>query len=457
MYLVYSIALSVLFLALLPYFLYQSAKSGKYLGSFKERFGWLPATGNDLRPTIWLHAVSVGEFIAARPLLSALRRENPDHRIVVSTTTLSGQRLARTFVPGDFDSVFYFPFDWAFSVRRVLGRIRPELVIIMETELWPNFLRQCRIRGVTTVVANGRLSQRSFARYMVARKFISRVLDDISLLIMQSEADGERARLLGARTDRVRVCGNMKYDLAAGNGQTSVDTGLDRLGLSAFGQLIVAGSTTQGEEEIVLEAFRLVRATRSLEKTRLVIAPRHPERFDEVASLIARSDFTYLRRSEAAKPTEDSIPAVKTNAAHHEAVSVTSRPADVVLLDSIGELAAVYRQAAVVFVGGSLVPRGGHNIIEPAFYAKPIVVGPHMSNFRQIVTDFAAGDALVQIESNSATTLAAELIRLLTDTEIAAALGARALDILVKSRGATECTLSAIRGASSTDQPDQRT
>jgi 3-deoxy-D-manno-octulosonic-acid transferase len=254
----------------------------------------------------------------------------------------------------------------------------------------------------------------------------------------------------------------MKYDLDAGNGQTALDTGLDRLGLFASDQLIVAGSTTQGEEEIVLEAFRLVRATRSLEKTRLVIAPRHPERFDEVASLIARSDFTYARRSEAAKQTEGSIPAVKTNASHHEAISVTSRPADVVLLDSIGELAAVYRQAAVVFVGGSLVPRGGHNIIEPAFYAKPIVVGPHMSNFRQIVTDFAAGDALIQIEGNGAATLAAELIRLLTDTETAAALGARALDILVKSRGATECTLSAIRAASSPrhqgpDQPDQRT
>jgi 3-deoxy-D-manno-octulosonic-acid transferase len=459
MYLVYSIALSVLFLALLPYFFYQSVKNGKYLGSFKERLGWIPTSTSDLRPTIWLHAVSVGEFMAARPLLSALRRENPDHRIVVSTTTLAGQRLARTFVSCDFDSVFYFPFDWAFSVRRVLSRIRPELVIIMETELWPNFLRQCRIRGVTTVVANGRLSQRSFTRYMIVRRFISRVLDDISLLIMQSEADADRARLLGAGTDRVRVCGNMKYDLDDRGRQTSLESpDMDRSGLFASAQLIVAGSTTPGEEEIVLDAFRLVRATRSLEETRLVIAPRHPERFDEVASLIAQSDFTFARRSEATKPTENPIPA---DSSHHEAISVTSLPADVVLLDSIGELAAIYREASVVFVGGSLVPRGGHNIIEPAFYAKPIVVGPHMSNFRQIVTDFAAGDALVQIAGNSAATLAAELIRLLTDTETAAALGARALDILVKSRGATECTLSAIRTASrlrhtGPAQPDQR-
>jgi 3-deoxy-D-manno-octulosonic-acid transferase len=459
MYLAYSIALSLLFLALLPYFLYQSAKSGKYLGSFKERLGWIPTTGSDGRPTIWLHAVSVGEFIAARPLISALRRENPAHRIVVSTTTLAGQRLARTFSPGDCDAVFYFPFDWTFSVRRALGHIGPQLVIIMETELWPNFLRQCRIRGVTTVLANGRLSQRSFGRYKIARRFISRVLDDISLLVMQSETDAERARLLGAGPDRVRVCGNMKYDVEDGSRQTVASHDLDRLGLFASGKLIVAGSTAPGEEEVVLEAFRAVRRTRSLENTRLVIAPRHPERFDEVAGLIARSEFTLARRSEAIRSSEGSSSVVNPNSPHHQGISVTSRPADVVLLDSIGELAAVYRHAAVVFVGGSLVPRGGHNIIEAAVYAKPIVVGPHMNNFRQVVADFTAGDALVQIESNSAATLAAELIRLLSNTEFAAALGARAMDILDKSRGATECTLSAIRTASSHRQlgADKRT
>ena len=445
MYLVYSIGLTLLFVVLLPYFLYSYAKHGKYLSSFKERLGWIP-TGSDGRRTVWLHAVSVGEFIAARPLIAALRTELPDRRIVVSTTTATGQRLARGFYPKELDAVFYFPFDWKFSARRALNRVQPELVIIMETELWPNFLRECRKRSVTTVVANGRLSNRSFDRYRRVRSFIARVFEDISLLIMQSELDAERARDLGARPDRVRVCGNLKYDTETGP-EALASHELQGLDLAGSRNLIVAGSTAPGEEEIVLEALRTVRATERLANTRLLIAPRHPERFDEVASLVARSEFTLLRRSEATTPTRDSTSGLNSDSEQQAQLSVNSQPADVVLLDSVGELASVYRHAAVVFIGGSLVPRGGHNIIEPAAFARPIVVGPHMNNFRQVVADFTAGKALVQLEGNSASALAAELIRLLTDTEAATALGARALGILNMSRGATGCTISAIRRA----------
>ena len=435
MYLLYSLALTILFLALLPYFIYQAMRHGKYADSFKERLGWLPVSSlSDGRKTVWVHAVSVGEFLAARPLVERIKRELPDFRLVVSTTTLTGQRLARAESPARFDAVFYFPFDWTFAVRRSLNQVKPSLVVILETELWPNFLRECRRRGILTVIANGRISPRSFARYKRVRRFIARALNDVSLLIMQSEADAERAVLLGARADHVRACGNLKYDVASeahvSNLQSETAEKIDNLfALSSSPRLIIAGSTAPGEENILLAALSRVRKQQGLNDARLILAPRHPERFNEVASLIAQSGFRFARRSEDALANTD------------------SRTADVILLDTIGELAALYRFAAVVFVGGSLVPRGGHNIIEPALYAKPIIVGPHTENFRQIVSDFAQADAVVQINATDeavSSSFTRELIRLCSDTESAQAMGARAKDILHKSRGATECVIAAI-------------
>src|SRR5215471_12239982 len=216
MYLLYSLVLTLLFFALLPYFAYQAIRHGKYAGSFKERLGWLPASaGSDGRSTIWIHAVSVGEFLSARPLIERLRSELPKARVVVSTTTITGQRLAKS-QPASFDSVFYFPFDWRFSVRRSLARVNPSAVIILETELWPNFLLECKRRGITTVLANGRISERSYRRYRMLGRALRRAIENLSLIIMQSEEDAERARLLGAPADRVRVCGNLKYDFEVG-------------------------------------------------------------------------------------------------------------------------------------------------------------------------------------------------------------------------------------------------
>ncbi len=407
-------------------------RHGKYADSFKERLGWLPVSSlSDGRKTVWVHAVSVGEFLAARTLVERIKRELPDFRLVVSTTTLTGQRLARGESPARFDAVFYFPFDWTFAVRRSLNRVKPSLVVILETELWPNFLRECRRRGILTVIANGRISPRSFARYKRVRRFIARALNDVSLLLMQSEADAERVVLLGARADRVRACGNLKYDVASethvSNLQSETAEKIDNLfALSSSPRLIIAGSTAPGEENMLLAALSRVREQQGLNDARLILAPRHPERFNEVASLIAQSGFQFARRSFA---------------------NIDSRTADVILLDTIGELAALYRFAAVVFVGGSLVPRGGHNIIEPALYAKPIIVGPHTENFRQIVSDFAQADAVMQISATDealSSSFTRELIRLCSDTESAQAMGARARDILHKSRGATECAIAAI-------------
>ena len=451
MYLLYSLVLSLLFIALLPYFAYQALRRGKYSGSFKERMGFLPALlHGDARETVWVHTVSVGEFLAARSLIGLLRRELPGARIVVSTTTLTGQQLARS-QSHLFDDLLYFPFDWKFSVRRALSTVSPRVVILLETELWPNFLRECRKRSVSTVLANGRISPRSFRRYQLVGAPFRRAIEDFSLMVMQSEADADRARRLGAPVDRVRVCGNLKYDQSETR-QESRDIAkpsdeIDRLfGLSLSPYLIVAGSTAQGEEEMLLATLAEIRKSAGLEDARLVLAPRRPERFDEVARLIRRSGFVFARRSESGQsPLKIQSPIKSIGKV--DAASSTKTP-DVILLDTIGELASIYRFAAVVFVGGSLVPRGGHNVIEPAAFAKPIVVGPHTENFRQIVSDFLQAGALVQINhagKDGIAELARELTRLLLDRESARATGERARDLLFRNRGATGCTVAMIR------------
>jgi len=470
MYFLYSLALAILFIVLLPRFIYQALKHGKYADSFKERMGRLPdSLASDERETVWVHSVSVGEFQAARPLIERLRRELPEARLVVSTITLTGQRLARAHCPSLVDGVFYFPFDFRFAVRRALMHIRPSLVVILETELWPNFLGECQQLGAMTVVANGRISERSFGRYKRVRPFIKRVLRNVSLLVMQTEADAERARTLGALAIGVRVCGNLKYEAGVA-GQTSEVVGEgglevsndirsanlssairpsnavsdldDQFALSAGAPVIVAGSTAPGEEEILLQALRDVRARRGLESTRLLIAPRHPERFDEAADLIARSGFSSARRSQPSAASQAS-----ERGSLSPANATDPRAADVVLLDSIGELQSAYMFASVVFVGGSLVPRGGHNVIEPAAYRKPIIVGPHTENFKQIVDDFVSADAIVQLSAGEASisSLASELARLLSDREAAVRIGARAGELLASRRGAVECTVAAIK------------
>ena len=459
MYFLYSLVLSFLFFALLPYFAYQALRHGKYAGSFKERLGWAPLQSDTTeagRETIWLHAVSVGEFLAARPLIEKLKTDLPAYRLVVSTTTLTGQTLAR-LPKNNFDGAFYFPFDWKFSVRRALDRVKPSIVVILETELWPNFLRECRRRNVIVILANGRISERSFRRYGRVRSLIRRTIGDFSLMIMQTEADAARARKLGASL--VRVCGNLKYDVPFEGSSSPVDSNFrfeisksessevnsagdidKQFSLSSSSQLIVAGSTAPGEEEILLESLREVRTRRGLEDTRLLVAPRHPERFDEVADLIDRSGFSCTRRSDSLQSSASSTRSYSTQT--RSAGEHAPRGTEVILLDTIGELALVYRFADVVFVGGSLVPRGGHNIIEPAAFAKPIVVGPHTENFRQIVSEFVCADALVQVDPS---TLTGELIRLLSDPSEASAMGERAKNILLANRGAAECVIQKIK------------
>ncbi|PYP90179.1 MAG: 3-deoxy-D-manno-octulosonic acid transferase [Blastocatellia bacterium AA13] len=432
MYLLYSLAYSLAFLFLLPYFIFQSLKNGKYLESFSQRMGFLPRiSADDDGPSIWVHAVSVGEFLAAQPLIAKIRLTLPGFKIVVSTTTITAQRLARERSPSS-DSIFYFPFDWQLSARRSLEKLRPSCVVIMETELWPNFLRQCRLRNVPVVIANGRISDRSYSGYRRAGRFIKRVLGDVHLFLMQTETDAGRAEALGAPPERVRVCGNVKFDQSVPSRHSSDRAGFARLiALSEGGPLIVAGSTAPREEAMLLDAFRKARRRPGLAEARLLIAPRHPERFEEVAELITRSEFTLARRSSFSDESASRIEPVK---------------AEVLLLDSIGELSSAYVNANVVFVGGSLVPRGGHNVIEPAALARPVITGPYTENFREIIKLFVQADALIQLEEESESglseSLANRIVQLVEDSAAASAMGQRARALVERNSGAVDCILS---------------
>jgi len=422
----YSLLYTLAFLALLPYFTYQAVFNRKYLGNLRGRLWLSPELPEDSRPTLWLHAVSVGETLAAKPLIAALRRRFPGHRLVISTTTVTGQAVARSQI-SEADVVCYFPFDWRFTVRRALDAVRPQVVILMESELWLNFLRECHDRQIPVLVANGRISDRSFPRTRRFSFFTVKLYESVTRFLMQSRRDAERAVKLGALPERVSVSGNLKYDVRDASESpelAEVAAALDEAFALGGSTLIVAGSTGEGEEELLLKSFEQLR--RGL-PVRLLIAPRHPERFDVVAKLIQASRLSWARRS---------------------ATKEGGRNADVILLDSVGELAALYRFASVVFVGGSLVPKGGHNILEPALFGKPIVVGPRMENFREVTNEFLRRDAVVQLRETKADDQVNGLSRvfaeLLTDPARAKQLGENARRAVEENRGATSRTVEAI-------------
>ena len=422
MYLLYSITSLFAFIVLAPYFLYQALRHRKYVGGFAQRLGSLPVTFNlDADESIWVHAVSVGEVMAVRPLVDDLRQRYPKLRLFLSTTTLAGQQLARRSV-SDADAVFYFPFDFAWIARRTLNLVRPRLFVMVETEIWPNLLRECRRRGVKTVLVNGRISSRSFPRYRLIRPFFRRVLGDIDRLCAQGEETQRRLIELGADPSRMTVTGNLKFDAlhalpAPVRGRERV---LRFFRISPGRPVIVAGSTLKGEEQAVLRAFNRLRRAGST--ALLVIAARQPERFGEVERLCRQEGLATVRRSD---------------------LPIDAEPrADAVVLDTIGELAQLYQIATAVFVGGSLVPAGGHNIMEPALFGKPIVFGPHMDNFHEIAEAFLANGAGVQVSGERE--LEEAIVALMDDPVRRARLGAAARALVDANRGAKGKTLAVI-------------
>jgi len=423
MYLLYSLLLTVGFILMVPRFALDALRTRKYLTGLRERLGNLSNLQADGLPLIWLHCVSVGETEAAKPLVRGLREKFPNYRLVVSTTTVTGQQVARNAFAKDALAVFYFPIDWAWVVRRVLRQLNPAVVLIMETELWPNLLRACRRQGIPSALVNGRISDKSFRRYRSIRGFMQRVLRDISLALMQSDQDANRIRELGLPDERILIAGNLKFDSAS---TSAMDPKIanelrERFALGSGERLLVAASTHSPEEQIVIEAFASIRSANGDAPVRLVIAPRHPERFNEVAELLAASGYRWSRRSEAQLKTD--------------------KQSDVILLDSIGELRAIFALADLAFIGGSIAPHGGHNVLEPAAQGVCVVTGPHTQNFAAIVDGLRREDAIVQLDdvsdAEAPAVMAAAITKLLVDDSRRIELGRRAQLVCERNTGAT--------------------
>jgi 3-deoxy-D-manno-octulosonic-acid transferase len=418
MYLLYSALLAIGLLVSLPYWLLQMLRHGKYHEGLKERLGRVPPRldQSSAPRTIWVHAVSVGEVLAVRGLIEELRERFPRHRVVISTTTSTGQRLARKHF--DKESVFYFPLDFAFAIRPYLRMLHPELIVIAETEFWPNLLRLAHASGARIAVVNARISDRSWPGYRRFGFLLARTLRHIDLFVAQTEEDARRLRDIGALAERIQVKGNLKFDVAVPSPPPIVTSLRVAFRQGEAGPILVCGSTVEDEEPLLLRAFENVLA--SYPRAMMILAPRRPERFAEVAKLLEGLGIRFWRRSLwSGEPVSGGV----------------------FLIDTIGELTSLYSLGDVAFVGGSLVPRGGHNIIEPAQYAVPIIVGNHTENFRDIVGLFQSRDA-VRVVGPAEFPLV--LMELLSNEVERSALGRRGAETLRSQMGATERTLRSL-------------
>jgi 3-deoxy-D-manno-octulosonic-acid transferase len=444
-YLVYSLLMGLAAILLTPYWLIQGIRHGKYLSNLSERLGFsflglekLPA---DRAETIWLHAVSVGEVLSGLTLAKRLKEEFPQRPLVVSTTTVTGHALAKERMPFA-DAVIYFPLDWAFCVRRAMAAVRPALVVVLETEIWPNFLKVASQRNVPVVFVSGRISDRSFARSrswlgafgFLLRPFWKDALGKAAGFWMQSEKDAERVKAMGAPVERVYVGGNLKYDLELPRSTPLAEWLEAEIARGDRRPLIVAGSVVATEEPLALIAFGVLQG--EFRKALLVLAPRKPERFEAAAQFIEDSHQKWIKRSSLRVVSPSGQSSNGTEMAIAGDVSVF-------LLDSIGELASLYRLADGVFVGGSLVESGGHNILEPAAFGKVPVFGESMENFAEMAARFVAADAALQVASPE--DAGVSWIELVRHPDRNQRMGEAARRLVEESRGATERAIAAIR------------
>jgi len=418
MYLLYSALLAAGLLMTLPYWLLQMSRHGKYRAGLGERLGRVPQrlSTQPSRPTIWLHAVSVGEVLAVSGLVAELRQRYPEHRTVISTTTDTGQKLARSRFGAE--NVFYFPMDFGFAIRPYLRRLRPTLIVIAETEFWFNFLRLAHAGGARIAVVNARISDRSWPRYRRFRFLLAKVLRAVDLFLAQTEEDARRLRDIGAPAERVHITGNLKFDVPVPPTPPVVASLRAMLRESGAGPVIVCGSTVDDEEPVLLRAFENILASHP--RAVMILAPRHPERFVQVAQLLESLGIRFWRRS---------------------LWSGNSLAGGVLLIDTIGELAALYALADIAFIGGSLVPRGGHNILEPAQHGVPIVVGNYTENFRDMVGLFQSRNA-IRVATQAELPLV--FMELISNPAGRDELGRRAAATLHLQTGATQRTVNAL-------------
>jgi 3-deoxy-D-manno-octulosonic-acid transferase len=438
MYFLYSLITAVAVVLLAPYVLLSTVRRKKYLPNLSERLSlkFPPelATGGASSRAIWLHAVSVGEVLAAVPFARCLKQRFPGWRLVISTTTATGQALARQRM-NFADAVLYFPFDWNGPVRRAFRAVRPGVIVILETEIWPNLLRHARKSRVPVIFVNGRLSDKSFLGFTRALKFsggilggfLRQILNDASMYLVQTHQDASRLIALGTAPDRILVTGSMKYDMALPGPSAFVNWLQAELQRSQRAPVVVAGSVIAGEEAPVLEAFSSIQ--RKWPHALLILAPRKPERFAAAVDIVAQMGWLPIRRSTISL---DGISAgILSSAAQGEK--------SVLVLDTIGELAALYGMADAVFIGGSLQPGGGHNPLEPAGFAKVPVFGSSMDNFREIAAALLEAGAAIQVDSTAQ--LGTAWADLLENPSCSAQMGLAARELVERNRGATMATL----------------
>jgi 3-deoxy-D-manno-octulosonic-acid transferase len=406
----------------LPVLLFKLLTSPRWRAGLPQRCGFIPRRKGD-GPCVWIHGVSVGEVLAAESLVRAFERDYPGWAIWISTTTRTGQEAARKTYPKH--QVFYYPLDLSYSTSRVVERVRPDMVVLMELEIWPNFLLTCWSRRIPVLLANGRITDRSFREYRILQRLIPEPLDRISLYCVQEEQYAERFRRLGVPEDRIFVTGTMKFDNIPIHPDPAENTRLREIfRIRREDRVLMGGSTHPGEEDALLRIFRAIRDRHP--EARLILAPRHPERLSEVEECIRRMGFPVERKRDLERDAARAV-----------------RPEAVLLLDTMGELARIYGVADVVFVGGSLIPHGGQNMMEPAGLGKPVVFGSHVQNFQESVDVLLEKEGAVMVRD--AAELERELGRLFRDVEAARRMGQRAREAVLAHRGATDRMMAVFR------------
>lgn len=426
MYLVYNLSIIFLTILISPLLLFQVITKKKYRMGLKQRLGFLPEGVKKLqekRP-IWLHAVSVGEVNASLPLVREIKEKYPDIDMVISTITATGNITARDKVK-ETEHIIFFPFDYPWIVTRVVEDINPRLFITMETEIWPNFLKTLRSRKIPSLILNGRISNRSFGKYRAVSFFMKRVLSCLSFIGMQTEKDAKRIAAMGAKAEKVQVMGNIKFDAPVPASEKDENRLKSSLGLLDHEEIMIAGSTHAGEEEKVLEMYRRIKKEHP--SFILIIAPRHIERVREIEELIQRGGFIPVRKTSLEKGLENSF----------------RENNSVLILDTLGELSGLYQISSLIFVGGSLMPDiGGHNILEPAVWKKPVFFGPHMDNFTEIALTMKREGGGIQIKNESEFVEKAN--ELLKDRKKYEELGIKAYQTIQKNQGALLKSLEAV-------------
>ena len=424
MYFIYNLLLFSISLLLVPFLLFAILSAQKYRSGFLQKLGFISSSIllklSGERP-VWIHAVSVGEVMATIPLVQEIKRTYPDQKIVLSTVTVTGNFTA-TLNAKEADAVIYFPFDYPFIVKRAIKKINPKLFITLETELWPNFLRRLKRNGISSVVISGRISNRSYRKYRGARFFFSKVLANIDAFYMQTDLDAQRVIDIGAPRDRVITVGNLKFDQCVPTLTAEEKAQLYRaFHLDAGQRIFIAGSTHRGEEETVLEIFKTLK--KRYADLILILAPRHPERFNEADNLISRHKLKSIKRTQLEQ---------QKGPQHH----------DVILLDTIGELSKLYSIGTIIFVGGSLVPIGGHNVLEPVAYKKAVIFGPHMDNFLEIARVLKDTGGGLQVATKEEFLSQAQ--KLLHDDTLRDALGEKAFESIAHNQGTIEKAMEVI-------------